>query len=92
MVVQKTFKFHLSTIYFRSCVMETEMVFFCIACPEDDFGSSSLITFGLVIADAIRKNSNRKNMISFIAEVWISADIRPCLFLRFICLVLLTGQ
>src|SRR6185312_8070839 len=82
----------LLTVYFRSCVMVTEIVFFETDWPEDDFGSNSLITFGLVIADAIRKNNSRKNMMSFIAEVWISAEIRPCLFLRFICLALLTGQ
>jgi hypothetical protein len=49
--------------------MVTEMVFFDTACPDDDFGNKSLITLGLVIAEAMRKKSSRKNMISFIAEV-----------------------
>jgi hypothetical protein len=38
-------------------------------CPDSDLGSRSFTTLGLTTADANRKNSIRKNMMSFNAEV-----------------------
>src|SRR6185503_5155300 len=72
--------------------MVTLTVFLDIAFPDCDFGSNNLITFGLVSVEAMRKNSSRKNIISFIAEVCTSAETPFWLFLKFICLVPLTGQ
>ena len=46
--------------------MDTGIVFFDIALPDDDFGSNSLITFGLARVEMIRKKRNKKNMMSLI--------------------------
>src|SRR5690606_2654706 len=71
--------------YFRSCVIETVMVFFANDCsPELDLGNSSLTTCGLATAEASRKNNIKKNMMSFNAEVLTSAAGRLLLLLKFI--------
>ncbi len=72
--------------------MDTVIVFLDNDLPDDDLGNDNLITLGFVTVDAIRKKSNRKNIISFIADVCISAFVRCRFLLKFICSVLLISQ